>query len=167
MALQYKFQPQWSNNYVGVHHYRVTVGDGTTYLVADEGILKIGSFAMNYDLIKFRMSLDKTERRLPGKLSASDVTIERVVRGHDGMWQWYQAVTSGNILRYDVKVELLAQGGNVVSTLLLNQAFPYKWEFPSLDATSSSHAVEKITLAVEDILYSSTASTGNQYSTPV
>lgn len=167
MALQYKFQPKWSNNYVGVHHYKVTVGDGTTYIVADEGILKIGGFDMTYDVIKFRMSLDKTERRIPSLLKASDVTIERVVRGNDGMWNWYNTVVNGNILRFDVKVELYAHNGNVVTTLILYQAFPMKWEFPSLEATSSQHAVEKITLAVEDIMVqaSSANQDGFQYNT--
>lgn len=152
MASQFKFQPAWSNNYVGIHHYRVTI-EGADYIVADEGIQKIGPFNMAYDLIKWRMSLDLTERRSIGTLKASDVTIERVMRGNDGLWRWYQVVRDGNINRCDVKIELLHHSGKVVSTVTCKQAFPYKWEFPNLDAGSSSAAVEKITLAVENILY--------------
>ena len=166
MALQYKFQPMWSNNYVGVHHYRVTIGDGT-YHVADEGILKIGPFNMEYDVIKFRMSLDRTERRLPGTLKASDVTIERVVRGHDGLWKWYETVRDGDIHRIDVKIELYGHNGKVVSTVKLMQAWPMKWEFPELDGSQSQHAVEKITLAVEDILYESEVNDSYKDNTPV
>ncbi|MDP2313227.1 MAG: phage tail protein [Pseudomonadota bacterium] len=166
MALQYKFQPMWTNNYVGVHHYRVTLASGD-YIIADEGILKIGGFQMDYDLIKFRMSLDRTERRYPGVLKAGDVTIERVVRGHDGMWRWYQTVRDGNVQRIDTKIELLGHNGAAVSTVTLKQCFPYKWEFPSLDAGSSSAAVEKITLAVEDILYESAVNSSLENETPV
>ncbi len=162
---QYSFQPMWSNNYVGIHHYRVTI-EGADYIVADEGIQKIGPFNMAYDLIKWRMSLDLTERRSIGTLKSSDVTIERVMRGHDGLWRWYQKVRDGDIHRCTVKIELLHHGGKVVSTVTCKQAFPYKWEFPNLDAGSSSAAVEKITLAVENILYETKEDTGSETNSP-
>lgn len=166
MALQYKFQPKWSNNYVGIHHYRVTVLNGD-FIVADEGIFKIGPFKMAFDEIKFRMSLDRTERRYPGVLRADNVTIERVVRGHDGLWRWYQTVRDGNVWRSDIKIELLGQNGVAVSTVTLKQAYPTNWEFPALDATSSNAAVEKITLVLEDIEYASAVNDSLENSTPV
>ena len=166
MALQYTFQPKWSNNYVGIHHYRVTI-EGGDYIVSDEGIQKIGPFKMDYADIKWRMSLDRTERRYPGVLTAGDVTIERVVRGHDGLWRWYQTVRDGNVHRCNVKIELLGQNGVAVSTVTLKQAYPKSWEFPQLDAGQSSAAVEKITLAVEDIEYSSAENSTLENETPV
>lgn len=151
--MAYKQYSLKTNNYVGAHYFRVTI-DG--YVVADEGILRVSGLTMNHETIRFRMSLDLTQRRLPGYATADDVTIERVYRGHDGLWSWYSKVRDGEIDRKDVKIELLKHNGETMSTVTLLSAYPNKWEFPGLDASTSQQAVEKITLCVENMSYETT-----------
>lgn len=138
-----------TNNYIGSFQFRVTVQGINDPL---DGFIKVSPVVSSTENIDFKHGLDRTVRKSPGRTSFEDITLERVYSGLDEFSMWRQSIVDGKIDRREVSIEYLQRDDTVVRKYTLIAAYPSKWEMPELDAGGSNTAVEKITLAVENVI---------------
>ena len=95
--------------------------------------------------------------KLPAIHKAGDVTLKRGVIGYDNVYQWLEAVRTGNLAaaKRNVEVKLKSEdptSQDAVVTWKLVNAMPIKWTGPTLTAKGGSDvAMEELVLSVETI----------------
>ncbi len=138
-----------TNNYIGSFHFRVTVEGINDPL---DGFIKVSAIKSTTEAMDFKHGLDMSVRKAPGRTLYEDVTLERVYSGLDEFHAWRKAIEAGQIDRRTVSIEFLRPDHTTVRRYVLLNAFPREWELPEMDAGGSNTAVERITLAVEQVL---------------
>ncbi len=84
----------------------------------------------------------------PVKFS-SNLVLKNGITDSTKLWSWYQDVMRGKIERKELDVVLLDAAGDEKRRWRFMQAYPVKWNGPSLKATSSEVALESLELAHE------------------
>lgn len=77
----------------------------------------------------------------------SDITLKHGITDPDIFWEWYGKVINGNIERKNGSIYLLDNEGSRSLEWQFYDAFPIKWDGPSLNATTNAIAVESLVLA--------------------
>ena len=85
--------------------------------------------------------------KLAGRTKFSNVTLKWGVTDSADLWDWYQAVSRGQIKRKDVSVVLYNSLQEEVRRWNLRDAFPVKWAGPAFNATAPAVAIETLELA--------------------
>jgi phage tail-like protein len=103
-------------------------------------------------VIEYREGGDPTAvHKLPGRASYSDITLKRgITQSHD-LYDWHRALLQGQIDRRSGVVKLLDDEGVEVVRWVFNEAWPRKYEGPSLNALGNEVAIETFVLACESI----------------
>lgn len=139
------------DKFVGQWNFRVTIDD-----IPDDNckLLSISGITSETEPINYKSSKNHLMMAIPGRYKHSDVELTKVVNiGGDSFMKWRQEIEKGNDQARTVTVYLhhLDLKADPVMKLVLHDAWPVKWEFPSLDGSSTGPAVEKITLNVSHI----------------
>ena len=128
------------------------------FLVEIDGITQ-GKFSecsgldSTVESIDYREGGDNTTvRKVPGKTTYSDITLKWGITDSIELWDWHNQAVQGNIQRKTGSIVLydLSNAQEVVRWNFVN-AWPTKWEGPSLNATGSEVAIETLTLVHEGI----------------
>jgi phage tail-like protein len=101
----------------------------------------------------YREGTDPTlgQRKLPGLLSFSNITLSRGIISDHSLWDWRSAVAGGDLQRRDLSIILRNDKGEEQIRWNVSNAWPTKWTGPSFDATSDAVAIETLELAHEGI----------------
>lgn len=145
MAVQYDAQ---TDNYVGSHNFQVEIEDLD---VINTEFLSISGVVSESEEVEFMHGVDPYVRKTAGRVTYEPVVCERVYKGVDDFYKWRLDVENGNIERRNVTIRMLDSAFNVKRTMVLEGAWPMKWEMPDMDASSSGPAVERISLSVERV----------------
>ncbi len=85
--------------------------------------------------------------KLPKGTSYSDIELQKGITDIDILWYWHQEIVQGNIIRKNGTITLLDHSGNPVKWWDFYDAYPIKWQGPSLNASSGNTiAIETVTL---------------------
>jgi phage tail-like protein len=142
--------PNPTNNYMGSHHFRVTVEGINDPL---DGFIKISPIVSTTEQIEFKHGLDRSIRKNPGRTNFEDVVMERVYSGLDEFSAWRQRIVDGEIDRRTVSIEFLRpDGATVVRRYEMYNCYPSKWELPEMDSGASNAAIERITMSTEKVI---------------
>jgi phage tail-like protein len=142
-----QFDPT-TDAYVGSHNFQVEIDDLdviNTEFISITGVVSVS------EEVEFMHGVDPFVRKTAGRVSYEPIVMERVYKGVDDFYKWRLDVENGNIERRNVTVRLLDAAFNVKRQMVLEGAWPMKWEMPDLDASSSNAAVERITLSVDRV----------------
>lgn len=96
--------------------------------------------------------LNDYEHKLPGLATYGNLTLKSGVASAMAFWKWFYETTMGTIVRKQVSVILYnhdqsdEKQGEAMRWNLLN-AFPVKWEGPSLNASDANVVVQSLELA--------------------
>lgn len=86
--------------------------------------------------------------KLPGPVSYENLVLSQGLTGIDIMWDWYVAVTEGNVQRKNITLMLLDRERLPAMWWDFSQAYPVQWTGPTFHASQSAEvAVERIELA--------------------
>lgn len=86
-----------------------------------------------------------------------DLVLKRGMSDVDQLYGWYYDITQGNIRRRSGTIYLLNDESVPVTWWDFTDAFPVKWEGPTLAASNNAVATESITLVHEGLKRSETA----------
>lgn len=87
-----------------------------------------------------------------GHAEFSDITLKRGMTDNLIFWNWVTATLLGiPNMRRNINILLFNQAGETMQCWTLVGAIPISWKAPSLQADSSSVAIEEITLAYEGL----------------
>jgi phage tail-like protein len=79
----------------------------------------------------------------------SNLVLKNGITDSTKLWSWYQDVMRGSFERKSLDVVLLDSAGDEKRRWKFKNAYPVKWNGPSLKATSSEVALESLELAHE------------------
>ena len=83
--------------------------------------------------------------QLPGRNKYSNIVLKYGVMQTDELWKWYQeGLLDGKVKRINFTILLRNVKGEVVKRWSVEDAFPVKWEGPSLNVEGNQVAVETL-----------------------
>lgn len=145
MAVQFDLQ---TDNYVGTHNFQIDIPGMD--LVNTEFVTVSGVVSESEE-IEFANGTDPYVRKTAGRVTYEPVSLERIYKGVDDFYGWRLEVENGNIERRDVVVTMMDSAFRPVRAMMLEGAWPSKWEMPDMDAGSSGPAMERIQLTCERV----------------
>jgi len=129
-------------------NFRVEI-DGVAEAQFAEVIVPTASIAV----VEYREGADKVSwtRKLPGRTSVSNAVLKRGITTDLSLYQWFRAVSLGDLQRRNALIVLLDASRQDVRRWLLRDAWPVKYEGPTLDAKANEVAIESIEFACHDV----------------
>lgn len=145
MPLQFDMN---TDSYIGTHNFMIEI-EGID--VINTEFVSVSGVVSESEEIEFMHGQDPYVRKTAGRVTYEPVTMERVYKGVDDFYGWRLEVENGNIERRNVTVTMMDASFTPIRAMMLEQAWPSKWEMPDMDASSSGPATERITLSVERV----------------
>jgi phage tail-like protein len=88
-------------------------------------------------------------RKVPGRVIYPDIVLKWGVTQSRELYNWHLAVIEGQLQRKNGAIVLLDLSGNEVARWQFIDAWPSKWDGPTLNATGNDVAIESLTLTCE------------------
>lgn len=85
--------------------------------------------------------------KLPKGTKYTDITLKHGLTDSDVLWKWYQDVINGKIVRKNGTIYLRNQSGAVMGAWGFTEAYPFKWDGPTFNASNNTVATETMVLA--------------------
>ena len=128
------------------HNFAVDIGAGDTI-----GFHEVELPSGEIEVIEYREGADpaRSARKLPGLVTYPNVTLRRGITGSLELYQWWNTVREGQLLRRNVTITLLDEQRQPVLRWLLRDAWPAKLEAGPLNAQANEVAIETLELAHE------------------
>lgn len=121
--------------------------------VAQAAFIECSGIEATTEVIETREGGDNaTVRKLPGITRYNDITLRWGVTASDELWRWREQIILGIIARKNGSIVVfdLDNKRELVRWNFVN-AWPARWEGPSMNATGSEVAVETLVLAHEGV----------------
>ena len=134
---------------------RVDPFRGHRSLVEIDGIVQGGfsecsGFTSELETVDYREGGEpNTVRKLPGKVTYGDISLKWGRTTSTELYDWHMLAVTGQIDRRNGSIMLLDDVGEEVARWNFFEAWPSKWEGPSLNATGNEVAVETLTITCE------------------
>jgi phage tail-like protein len=115
--------------------------------------VECGPISVDVGITEYRAGgVAQVMQKFPTFTSYSDVTLRYGLTSSTVMWDWFVAVTRGQIDRANVSVILLGPDGSTpVIQWDLIRAFPRRWTSASLRANAREVAIEEVVLSYESL----------------
>lgn len=138
----------------GAFNFRVTCNRFGDPGGVSAGFEEVTGLALDITVHEYRSGNERAGevRKMPGLAKVGDVTLKRGVTGNLDLFHWIRDVANGAPnARSNVTIELLDEARQQpIMAWHLRNAFPVRYEGPTLNATDSgSVAIETLVLACE------------------
>jgi phage tail-like protein len=142
-----------SPNQIGNYRFMIEIND-----VAEEGTIaghfrSMSGLSSKQEVIEYRMGGDRSIRRKPGRVSFSNLVLEKGFTNDDEayytLFDWHREMVNGDKSKKDGSIVMLDHNGNERIRWNFFNAWPVSWEGPGLAAGAGETAIEKLELAVE------------------
>jgi phage tail-like protein len=129
------------------YNFRVEI-DGITRA----GFREVSGLDTTSDPIAYREGTDQlTERKLPGMVKYSNITLKWGITDDAEFWQWRQQVMEGKVQRKNGSIVLMDDTGQEKWRWNFREGWPTKWTGPSLNATGNEVAIETLEIVHEGV----------------
>lgn len=116
---------------------------------AQAGFAEVTGIGVEVQAVEYREASDRTfARKIPGAVRFPNVVLKRGIVNRQ-LWQWMETVLDGAVQKAQVTIVLLDEARAPVARFVLRNAWPCKWEGPSLAAKGNDIAMETLELAHE------------------
>jgi phage tail-like protein len=125
------------------------------FLVEIEGIQQAGfkecsGLGSQIEVVEYREGGENSAvRKLPGRVAYPDIVLKWGVTKSHELYDWHRAVINGQLQRKNGSVILLDGERKEVLRWNFYDAWPSKWEGPTLNAMGNRVAIESLTLTCE------------------
>lgn len=124
------------------------------FLVEIDGLTRAAfhecsGFNSSMDMIEHREGGAITPMKLPGLVKYGNITLRRGVTDDRELYDWHLSALTGTIQRRSGSVVVLDRRGIEQVRWNFFDAWPQRWEGPSLNAEGTDVAIEVLELAVE------------------
>jgi len=130
---------------------------GFNFIVSIDGIGEAGfsecsGLSTDTDPIEYRVGKDdNTMRKLPGLKKFANISLKRGITQDMQLWQWRASVLAGTTQRKAGSITLLNEARQPALRWKFKEAWPNKWEGPSLNAKSGEVAIETLEIVHEGL----------------
>jgi phage tail-like protein len=130
---------------------------GTNFRVEIEGLVEGGSAAgfqevhgigIEIEPVPHRAGNQRSNsvHRLPGTVRHPELVLKRGITGDTALWEWMKRTADGEIDLRSVRVTLLDEARQEVARWDFVDAWPCRWEGPTLHGSVSGVAVETLVI---------------------
>jgi phage tail-like protein len=125
------------------------------FLVEIEGIqqaafMECSGLGSHIEVVEYREGPEPvTVRKLAGRVSYPDIVLKWGVTSSRELYDWHLAIIKGQLQRKHGSVVLLAADGTPAVRWNFSEAWPSKWDGPTLNAMSNGVAIESLTITCE------------------
>lgn len=119
--------------------------------VESAGFSEVDLPAGEIEVIEYREGADRvsSSRKLPGRVTSTNVVLERGIAGGLELFEWWKSVRDGVLDRRNVAIVLLDEARNPVQRWQLRNAWPTKLAYSRLDGLGNEVAIETLELTYE------------------
>lgn len=110
---------------------------------------KVSGIDLVRDIKKYKEGgLNFFEHNLPGTISYGNITLERGISYSPWLWVWaWMGIFDAAVLKTNMTIILGTSENKIAKNWNIRGAFPVKYTGPTLEASSTSIAIETIELA--------------------
>ncbi len=125
------------------------------FLVEIDGIVQAGfsecsGFGSNVEVIEYREGGEPiTVRKLPGKVSYTDITLKWGTTDSRELYDWHRSVIVGEIQRKNGSIIVLDDVGQPKVRWNFFNAWPSKYDAPDFNAKGNDVAIDTLTISYE------------------
>jgi phage tail-like protein len=119
--------------------------------IVQAGFTECTGLGSRIDVVEIREGTDATShsRKVPGRVTYPDIVLKWGVTKSRDLYDWHLAVISGQLQRRNGSIVLLDAEGNEALRWNFSDAWPSKWDGPTLNAMSNDVAIESLTITCE------------------
>jgi phage tail-like protein len=135
---------------------RVDPLENFRFRVEIEGIVQAGftecsGLGSHIEVVEIREGVDATSatRKIPGRVTYPDIVLKWGVTTSRELYNWHQAVINGQLQRKNGSVVLLDSERQEVVRWNFSNAWPSKFDGPTLNAKGNDVAIESLTITCE------------------
>lgn len=135
---------------------RVDPLENFRFRVEIEGIVQAGftecsGLGSHIEVVEIREGGDATSatRKIPGRVTYPDIVLKWGVTTSRELYNWHQAVINGQLQRKSGSVVLLNSERQEVVRWNFSNAWPSKFDGPTLNAKGNDVAIESLTITCE------------------
>lgn len=128
------------------------------FLIEIDGVVKGGfseasGLTTDTNVVEYREGQEQslTTRKLPGLMKYNNIVLKRGWTRDRSLWEWRRKVIEGKTQRASGAIVLLDEARNEALRWNFTEAWPSKWEGPSLNAKTSEVAIETLEIAHEGL----------------
>lgn len=118
------------------------------------GFTEVSGLTFDVQPIEYRegSSYNYQVTKMPGMPKYPDITLKRgIVVDDNEFFIWLSTIKLNQVERRNITISLLNENHEPIVVWKVNNAFPIKYEGPSLKSTGNEVAIEGITLAHEGL----------------
>ncbi len=115
------------------------------------GFTEVSGISSRSDVIEFRVGNSRSPIKVPGRPRAGNIVLKKGVAAGDQLHRWREAIEKGKHDTRSGSIILLDHEMNEKTRWNFYEAWPCRYEGPSLDAAGETLAVETLELCVERI----------------
>ncbi len=125
------------------------------FLVEIEGVVQAGfsdctGFGSHVESVEYREGGEPNAvRKLPGKVTYPDITLKWGVTDSRELYDWHLAALNGQVQRKHGSIILQDDAGQEKVRWNFFNAWPTKWEGPTLNAKGNDVAIDSLTVVCE------------------
>jgi phage tail-like protein len=132
---------------VGELRFKVAIDD-----VVIGAFAECSGISVEYEILEYQEGgEDRYTHKLRGRLKYPNLVLKRGVTFEDGLLKWFFDRRERGT-RGAVTVTLVGDDGHDVRSWAFAEAFPVKWQGPSLNAKSTNVAMETLEIAHKGLL---------------
>ena len=115
------------------------------------GFSEVSGLSSEVEVIEYREGGDLFVRKLPGLKKFGNIVLKRGITKATDLWDWHKNILNGVPDRRDGVITLLDDARVAQVRWVFSNAFPQKYEGPTLRGKGNEVAIETLTLCVEGI----------------
>jgi phage tail-like protein len=121
--------------------------------IAKAAFSEVSGLAVEVEVLDYREGNDPSAavRKLPGMRKFSNITLKRGYTPDLSLWNWMKSILDGQALRSNVSITLLNNQRQEVARWHVREAWPCKYEGPTLNAAGNDVAIETLELCHEGL----------------
>jgi phage tail-like protein len=118
--------------------------------IQQAAFMECSGLGSHIEVVEYREGSEPvTVRKLPGRVTYPDIVLRWGVTTSRQLYDWHLAIIKGHLQRQDGSVILLATDGTPTLRWNFFEAWPSKWDGPTLNAMSNGVAIESLTITCE------------------
>jgi phage tail-like protein len=121
--------------------------------IAKAAFSEVYGLAVEVEAVDYREGNETSSavRKLPGLVKYSNITLKRGYTPDLSLWKWMKSVIDGQAVRAGVAITLLNSQRQPAARWIVRQAWPCRYEGPSLNAHGNDVAIETLELCHEGL----------------
>jgi phage tail-like protein len=113
--------------------------------------VEVSGLGVETEVVEYREGGSNDVRKLPGRTKWPSIVLKRGFTGDRTLYDWATMNATGNVVKRSVMVTVNNAQGQPVARYHLENAWPSKWEGPTLNASGNDVALETIELVHEGL----------------